>query len=112
MDSTPRAYRLKASNAAPPISTSIGTSPLISAATAFTIIFALSPTYLKYRQRRAVLLGTMLAASACQLVLLVVLVPGLGATGAAIAFGLSIGGMYGVFAVIAWRDLKSAKEGA
>jgi len=91
-----------------------GATPLrlISAATAFTIIFALSPTYLKYRQRRAVLLGTMLAASACQLVLLVVLVPGLGATGAAIAFGLSIGGMYGVFAVIAWRDLKSAKEGA
>jgi hypothetical protein len=28
VDSTPQAYRLKASNAAPPISTSAGTSPI------------------------------------------------------------------------------------
>jgi hypothetical protein len=38
VDSTPRAYRLKASNAAPLISTSVGTFPIVLAAAPLALL--------------------------------------------------------------------------
>jgi len=72
---------------------------ILATAVAFTAVFALGPTYLKYVQRNRLVLGTAAASGAAQVVLLALLVPHFGATGAAIAYAVSMCGMYGVF----WR---------
>lgn len=43
------------------------------------------------------------AAAGAQLIALFLLVPGLGATGAALAYLITVVGMYAVFAALAWR---------
>jgi len=78
---------------------------LLGAATAFTVLFALAPTYLKYMQHNRATLGTVAAAAAAQVFLLVLLVPGFGATGAAAAYAVSMCGMYAAFARMAHREL-------
>ena len=82
---------------------------LLATATAFSMVFALSPTYLKHTRQRGVTLWTAMAAAAAQLVLLWALVPGLGATGAALAFTMSTVGLYGAFALFTWLDLNRLK---
>ena len=80
-----------------------GATPLrlLALATAFSVVFALAPTSLKFEKRnRTIYLVTSLAAAA-QLGLLLLLTPALGATGAALAYMLSTVGMYGAFAVLA-----------
>ena len=88
-----------------------GVTPLrlLAAATGFSMVFALSPTYLKHTQQRGATLWTVVAAAAAQLVLLGALVPSLGATGAALAFAISTVGLYGAFAVLAWLDWSRLK---
>jgi O-antigen/teichoic acid export membrane protein len=78
---------------------------ILATAAAFTVLFSLAPTYLKYVQRNRLVLGTASGAAAAQLVLLVLLVPRFGATGAAIAYAVSICGMYGVFWRVAVREV-------
>jgi O-antigen/teichoic acid export membrane protein len=84
-----------------------GVVPLrvLAVATAFSVLFALAPTYLKYRQRNRGTYVTVASAAAAQGLLLLLLVPRLGATGAAIAYAISMCGMYSVFAWMAHREL-------
>jgi O-antigen/teichoic acid export membrane protein len=56
-------------------------------------------------ERNGLVLGTASGAAAVQLVLLVLLVPRFGATGAAFAYAVSMCGMYGVFWWIALREV-------
>jgi len=88
-----------------------GVAPLriLAAATAFSVLFALAPTYLKYRRRNRTTYLTVACAAAAQGMLLLLLVPRLGATGAAIAYAISMSGMYGVFALMAHRELALLK---
>jgi len=82
---------------------------LLAVATAFSVLFALAPTYLKYRRRNRATYVTVACAAAAQGMLLLLLVPRLGATGAAIAYAISMCGMYGVFAWMAHRELTLLK---
>jgi len=88
-----------------------GVAPLriLAAATAFSVLFALAPTYLKYRRRNRTTYLTVACAAAAQGILLLLLVPRLGATGAAIAYAVSMCGMYGAFAWMAYRELALLK---
>jgi O-antigen/teichoic acid export membrane protein len=78
---------------------------LLAVASAFTMLFALAPTYLKYQRHNHATFATMACAAAVQMLLLLLLVPRLKATGAAAAFAASACGMYGVFALMAHREL-------
>jgi O-antigen/teichoic acid export membrane protein len=73
--------------------------------TAFSVLFSMAPTYLNYRRRNRLVLGTTAGATGVQVLLLVALVPPLGATGAALAYAVAMGGMFAVFAIIAHREL-------
>ncbi len=80
----------------------------LAVATAFTVLFALAPTYLKYRRRNRATYVTVACAAAPQGILLL-LVPRLGATGAAIAYAVSMCGMYGAFVWMAHHELALLK---
>jgi hypothetical protein len=83
----------------------IGPLRILAISVTFTAVFSLSPTYLKYQRRNRLVLGTVAGAAAGQLVLLALLVPGYGATGAAVAYAISMCAMYGVFSRVASREV-------
>ncbi|MEP4147074.1 MAG: polysaccharide biosynthesis C-terminal domain-containing protein [Halioglobus sp.] len=78
---------------------------ILAVATANSVIFALAPTYMKYRGENRTTLVVVMAAAALLLVLLWILVPRLAATGAAISYAVTTCGMYWAFAQLAHRDL-------
>jgi O-antigen/teichoic acid export membrane protein len=78
---------------------------LLALATAISVLFALAPTCLKFRARNRTTYGAVAAGAGVQLVLLLLLVPWLGATGAAIAYTAALGGLYAGLALAAWRDV-------
>lgn len=78
---------------------------ILAVATATSMLFALAPTYLKYVGHNRATLVTGACAAAVQVLLLVLLVPRFAATGAALAYALSICGMYCIFARMAHREL-------
>lgn len=84
---------------------------VLAAATAFTMLFSLAPTHLKLRRRNRATFVTVVSAAIVQIALLVVLVPRYGADGAAVAYAVSMVGMYGAFAVMARRDLAQLRTG-
>jgi len=88
-----------------------GVVPLrvLAVATAFSVLFALTPTYLKYRRRNRDTYVTVACAAAAQGLLLLLLIPRLGATGAAIAYAISMCGMYCAFAWLSLRELALLK---
>lgn len=71
---------------------------ILVAATAVSMTFALAPTFLKYRGLNRLISRTMTASVALQIVLLILLVPRIGAAGAAIGYAVSSVLMYGSFA--------------
>lgn len=87
----------------------VGVLPLrlLAISTAFSVLFSLAPTTLKYLGESNSLYRIVAAAAGVQMLLLLVLVPGLGATGAAIAYLVSMAGGYGAFAWAAWRRINS-----
>ncbi|MCX7304012.1 MAG: polysaccharide biosynthesis C-terminal domain-containing protein [Hyphomicrobiales bacterium] len=89
-----------------------GVMPLriLAVAAALTMTLSLAPTYVKYTRDRRVALTVVAIAAALQLVLLLVLVPSFGAAGAALAYAASIVTMYGIYTVIAWRDLSRLRQ--
>ncbi len=78
---------------------------LLAVSVAFMMLFALAPTYLKFRRRHGWLFQAVAVAAMVQALLLWWLVPRLGATGAALAYGVSLCGMYGALALRAHREL-------
>jgi O-antigen/teichoic acid export membrane protein len=78
---------------------------LLAAATAFTMLFALAPTYLKFRRHNRATFATVACGAIVQVLLLLLLVPKFGATGAAAAYAVSMVGSYGAFALMARREL-------
>jgi O-antigen/teichoic acid export membrane protein len=78
---------------------------ILAVTTAFSVLFALAPTYLKFRQRNRATYTTVACAAAVQGLLLLLLIPRLGATGAAIAYAVSMCGMYGTYAWMGHREL-------
>ena len=86
---------------------------LIAVTTAISILFSLAPTYLKYTRRNRAMLRIVAGAAAIQMILLVLLVPYFAATGAALAYSVSMCGMYLVSSRIAHREfaiLRSSGE--
>ena len=89
----------------------VGVMPLrvLAVSTAFTVLLSLAPTYLKFRQRNRATYTAVGIAAAAQGVLLMWLVPAHGATGAALAYAISMCGMYAAFAWMAHRELQQFK---
>lgn len=85
---------------------------ILAVATAFTVLFSLAPTYLKFQKRNRTTYAGVAIAAATQLVLLVLLVPKFGATGAATAYAVSMCGLYGAFAILAHREVLALKSAA
>ncbi|MFD1218424.1 lipopolysaccharide biosynthesis protein [Microbulbifer celer] len=75
-----------------------------------TVLLATAPIYLKYRRQYRVVFSTVTASAVLQITLLVMLVPRLEATGAAIAYTVSMLGLYGVYAIVALRQLRMQQE--
>lgn len=84
---------------------------LLAVATAISAVFSLAPTYLKYSRRNRTMRNIVVAAAAVQVVLLVSLVPRFAATGAAVAYAVSMCGMYLVSSHTAHRELVRLKHG-
>jgi O-antigen/teichoic acid export membrane protein len=78
---------------------------VLACSTAFSVLFSMAPTYLKYTRRTRLVLGTTAGAAGAQVLLLFALVPSLGATGAAIAYAVAMIGMYAVFVTAARREV-------
>jgi O-antigen/teichoic acid export membrane protein len=83
---------------------------ILAASTAFTVLFSLAPTYLKFQKRNQTTYSVVAGAAAGQLVLLIALVPPYGATGAAAAYAVSMCGMYGLFAWRAHREVVALRD--
>lgn len=78
---------------------------ILALGTAVSVLLSLAPTYLKFQRRQRLAYATVVGAALVQGLLLLWLVPRLGATGAALASATSIGGMYVASAWLAWREL-------
>lgn len=78
---------------------------ILSAAAGFTVLFALAPTWTKFRGQAARLYRLVAGAAAAELLLLALLVPAAGATGAAAAHAVAMVGLYSLLARAGWRDL-------
>lgn len=72
-----------------------------------TVIFALSPTILKFSGENATLYRLLAAGAAGQLLLHLLLIPRFGATGAALAHMLTMLLLYGAFAVLGARAIRN-----
>jgi O-antigen/teichoic acid export membrane protein len=86
----------------------IGVAPLriLAIAVSVTLLFALSPTYLKYLRRNRALFTVVLGSTALQIALLVWLVPRFGATGAAVAYAVSTTAAYAIFTAMRTGELR------
>ena len=82
---------------------------LLAITTVITVLFSLAPTYLKYMGHNRTIFMTMAGAAATQVLLLVLLVPRFAATGGAIAYAVSMCGMFLVFARMAHSELVQLK---
>jgi len=84
---------------------------LLSVSTTITVLFSLAPTYLKYKGHKRTMQRAVVSAAVIQAILLVLLVPSYAATGAALAYTISMSGMYLAFALMAHRELVSLRSG-
>lgn len=84
---------------------------ILALTAAFTMLFALAPAYMKFTGQRSATLPALVLSVVAQLVLLALLVPRLGATGAALSYGLSMIGLYGAFALLARRGIARMRLG-
>lgn len=80
---------------------------ILAVGAAVAVLLALTPTYLKYRRRKAATYATLAIAAVAQMLLLAWLVPRAGASGAAAAYVISMCGMYVAFAWMGHRELRS-----
>jgi O-antigen/teichoic acid export membrane protein len=83
---------------------------ILAASSVVSTLLSLAPTYLKHRGENQMLSRNVLMAVILQVVLLVLLVPSLGALGAAIAYAVATSLMYGNLARQARRDLKAPRK--
>jgi O-antigen/teichoic acid export membrane protein len=84
---------------------------IFAVSTAISVLFALAPTYLKYMGRNRTTRNMVVGAAFVQIVLLITLVPRFAATGAAIAYAVSMSGMYMASSWIARNELARLKSG-
>lgn len=82
---------------------------LLAGTTAIAVLFSLAPTYLKYMGHNRTILKTMVGAAVIQVLLLGLLVPRFAATGGALAYTVSMCGMFWIFARMAHRELVQLK---
>jgi O-antigen/teichoic acid export membrane protein len=82
---------------------------ILSCATAFIVLFALSPTYLKFRRLNQSIYVNVAVAALLHILLLVFLVPRWGPTGAAVSYAVAMAGMYGNMARLARREFTALR---
>ena len=83
---------------------------LLAGTTAIAVLFSLAPTYLKYMGHNRTILKTMVGAAVIQVLLLGLLVPRFAATGGALAYTVSMCGMFWIFARLAHHELVQLKS--
>ncbi|PZU48535.1 MAG: hypothetical protein DI568_07000 [Sphingomonas sp.] len=74
---------------------------LLVMANALSVLLALAPTILKYRAQTSATYAIVASAALLELLLLALLVPLFGVTGATLSYLLAVGGLYGAFWVTA-----------
>ncbi len=79
---------------------------ILSVAAVVSASFGLAPTVLKYRDRNAAIFRIVATSTGLQVVLLVALVPALGATGAALGYAASVALMYARLAGAARAEIE------
>jgi O-antigen/teichoic acid export membrane protein len=84
---------------------------ILALTAAFTMLSALAPAWMKFTGQRSATLPTLVVAVGAQLLLLAILVPRFGATGAALSYALSMIGLYAAFALLARRGLARLRPG-
>ena len=78
---------------------------LLVMANALSVLLALAPTILKYRAQTSATYAIVAGAAVLELLLLALLVPRFGATGAALAYLTATAGLYGAFTRLARSPL-------
>lgn len=84
---------------------------ILALTTATTVVLGVAPTYLKYQRQSRITFVALGACALLQVGLLLALVPRLEATGAAIAYMLSMLLMYGYLTSVALRQLRRRMRG-
>jgi O-antigen/teichoic acid export membrane protein len=84
---------------------------LLSVSITITVLFSLAPTYLKYKGHKRTMQRAVVSATVIQIILLVLFVPSYAATGAALAYTISMSGMYLAIALMAHRELVILRSG-
>ncbi|MGY1520278.1 lipopolysaccharide biosynthesis protein [Luteimonas sp. A482] len=82
---------------------------ILALSTALSTVLAMGPTYLKHRGENRPIMWIVAMAAILQFVLLVLLVPRYGTTGAALSYALANGFMYGWLARLAHLGLRNLR---
>ncbi|WP_233853246.1 polysaccharide biosynthesis C-terminal domain-containing protein [Paraburkholderia sp. HD33-4] len=85
---------------------------VLALSAAFIVLVAMAPTYLKYRGQNRAIYASVATAACVQVALLLLLVPRMGATGAALAYAIAMCGLYGNLARVARRELRQMQNQA
>lgn len=84
---------------------------ILAVTTSATVLMGVAPIYLKHRNQSRVIFPALALAALAQIALLIVLVPRFEATGAAIAYAISMMGLYSYFSVVGHRQVRAAESG-
>lgn len=82
---------------------------ILAITTCATVLMGVAPIYLKHQKQNRIIFPALALAALAQIVLLLFLVPTLEATGAAIAYMISMVGLYGYFSVVSHRLVRAAE---
>ncbi|WOX05042.1 lipopolysaccharide biosynthesis protein [Microbulbifer pacificus] len=82
---------------------------ILAITTSATVIMGVAPIYLKHQKQNRIIFPALALAALLQALLLLIMVPRLGATGAAVAYMISMLGLYGYFSVASHRQVRAAE---
>ncbi|WP_226705043.1 lipopolysaccharide biosynthesis protein [Microbulbifer elongatus] len=82
---------------------------ILAVTTSATVAMGIAPIFLKHRKQSRIIFPALVAAALVQVALLLVLVPRLEATGAAIAYAISMVGLYGYFTLASHWQMRALR---
>lgn len=82
---------------------------ILAITTSATVAMGIAPIFLKHRNQSRIIFPALVTAALVQVALLMVLVPRLEATGAAIAYAISMVGLYGYFTLVSYSQIRALR---
>ncbi|WP_160154191.1 hypothetical protein [Microbulbifer sp. ALW1] len=80
---------------------------ILAVTTSATVAMGVAPIYLKHRKQSRIIFPALAVAAVTQVALLLMLVPRLEATGAAIAYAISMVGLYAYFTLVSYSQMRA-----